>query len=186
MSVGKTLTNVSKREKEEALEKFRRLIFQQAWKYHRRSGVPYEEILSEGYLCFCEALNRYQPERGAFSTFLWTSLSNSLNDFISRWHKLTRDESLPTHVICSEGSHCTLPDNQLHYQDLYKSLSSEAQAIIDIVINSPQDFLHNLPSTKHQLTPKSVRGALFRHLRRQAWSWPRIWKGMREIKEVIR
>lgn len=167
---------------EDLFKKHERLIHKRAWDFYHSTGVPYEELLSEGYLCFCMTARKYRPEKGAFSTFLWTCLTHSFSDFCSRWRNIGRDEDLPPIVVCSEYSQCNNPSSSLIFTQSLSTLSEEACHIVHLVINSPKEFLRDLPS---YTTPRAIRGGLFRHLRRKGWSWPRIWGGLRELKEAF-
>ncbi len=69
----------------EAFEKHHRQVRAAAWKYGHKCGwrVEYEELEAQGFLIFMEALERWQPSRGSFSTFL-THRLRTLKDFCEK------------------------------------------------------------------------------------------------------
>jgi hypothetical protein len=50
------------------------MIDKEAWRYAKRYRLDFEEVRSEAYLIFCEALKRYDSEQASFSTFLRSSM----------------------------------------------------------------------------------------------------------------
>ena len=52
-------------------EKYVDLIRNRAWEYHEKTGVDYEELESQGFLIYCECLERYDISKSGFSTYLY-------------------------------------------------------------------------------------------------------------------
>ena len=61
-------------------EKYVDLIRNRAWEYHKKTGVDYEELESQGFLIYCECLEKYDISKSGFSTYLYIQL-NRLGDF---------------------------------------------------------------------------------------------------------
>ena len=57
-------------------EKYQKLIQKQAWKYAKKWGVDYDDMVSEGYLIYCQTLKSWKPEKGSFTTHLYFALMN--------------------------------------------------------------------------------------------------------------
>lgn len=159
------------------------LIHWKAWSYHRRFPcIPFDELVSEGSLCFCEAWGRYNPHKGAtFSSFFVSYLSHTLSTFCQRWARF--DEGEGCEELVGQGGHHTSPHHYVQFQQFLFSLPSDLKEVATLLLNSPQEFLSD---TSYPYTPKAVRGALYRHLRKERkWSWPRIWRTMKGLKEAV-
>lgn len=61
-------------------KKYVDLIRSRAWEYHNKTGVEYSELESQGYLIYCECLEKYDILKAGFSTYLYIQL-NRLGDF---------------------------------------------------------------------------------------------------------
>ncbi len=60
--------------------KYQNMIRKSAHKYHTMWGVDYEDLEAQGYLIFCEAIERFDATRAGFGTFL-TNRLKTLNDY---------------------------------------------------------------------------------------------------------
>ena len=68
--------------------------------------------------------------------------------------------------------------DKLSFSEIGKKFGCDAQTICKIIFSSPGKFL--------SIPPKKARGRLYRVLRNNGWSWPRIWNGFKEIKKVLK
>ena len=60
---------------ETLLESHHNLLRATAWKISKNWYIPYDEVLGECYLIFCEAVEKFDSSRGIkFSTFLYSQL----------------------------------------------------------------------------------------------------------------
>lgn len=53
-----------------------------AWKFHKHNGHDVEDLFSEACLKYCLCRNNWQGQRGKFSTFLYTVVTNHLRDYV--------------------------------------------------------------------------------------------------------
>jgi hypothetical protein len=53
---------------------FRPMVEKVVWKYSKKYHLDYEEISGQGYLIFCEALEKLDPSKASFSTYLFGEL----------------------------------------------------------------------------------------------------------------
>ena len=61
---------------DEGYKKYENLINKMAWSAALATGLEYDELKSRGNLIFCEAVNTWDPAKGAFSTHLsWKLLT---------------------------------------------------------------------------------------------------------------
>jgi hypothetical protein len=124
----------------EQLPKVLDLLRAVAWKFWRRSGVDFDELMSEAYFAFMRACETYKGDRGAkFSTWcqyktsmhLTTYLTKRFNDRLVFVEEIV-DEMLPV-------QYTTALRNSLY--DQTKDLSPEARKLIQLLVDSPQTDL---------------------------------------------
>jgi hypothetical protein len=53
---------------------YKPMIEKSAWHYHRIYGLEFVDIQAQGYLIFCEALNKFDYDKASFSTYLFNEL----------------------------------------------------------------------------------------------------------------
>jgi hypothetical protein len=53
---------------------FRPMVEKAVWKYSRKYHLDFAEIEGQGYLIFCEALEKLDPSKASFSTYLFNEL----------------------------------------------------------------------------------------------------------------
>lgn len=61
-------------------DKFVDLIRKRAWEYSKKYNIEYSEMESQGYLIYCECLEKFDNTKSSFSTYLFIQL-NRLGDF---------------------------------------------------------------------------------------------------------
>ena len=77
--------------KVELFKKTEKLIYARAWSYARKYNMDFEDLKSEAFEIFCEAVNRFNPAKGSFTTFLFHRL-RTLNDYCKREVDYKRNE----------------------------------------------------------------------------------------------
>ena len=73
-------------EKTTLFDKYANLIRKRAWEYHKKTGIDYEELESQGFLIYCECLEKYDISKSGFSTYLYIQL-NRLGDFAKTYNR---------------------------------------------------------------------------------------------------
>ena len=53
---------------------FRPMVEKAVWRYSKKYHLDYQEISGQGYLIFCEALEKLDPSKASFSTYLFNEL----------------------------------------------------------------------------------------------------------------
>lgn len=128
-------------------EKYVDLIRNRAWEYHKKTGVDYEELESQGFLIYCECLEKYDVSKSGFSTYLYIQL-NRLGDFSKTYIRqkgVLIDDADTSDLINKEES--------VTQEDLLKfakdNLSLDAYSLIYWIIKRTWDNFHrNKPSIK--------------------------------------
>lgn len=156
------------------------------------NAIGREDFLSgEGAFPFLRAVKTYQPERGKFSTHLYTTLQN---DKRVRIGKEKAQKRKATEVIplddCLSLSGGVNPEREVEFWDTLSKLSPDAKVAIRYIL---QNAMAEPPKRKRTKWPTPVtcgatelRADLQRHLREEGWSFPRIWKMIKEIKGALR
>ncbi len=63
-------------------EDYKKLIYQKAWQYHQKTGIEFDELVGVANLAYAKALNKFDPDRGKFSTLLWHSIVNAFKSYM--------------------------------------------------------------------------------------------------------
>jgi hypothetical protein len=119
--------------------------------YSAKWGVPYDELESQGFLIYVEALSRWRPETASFSTFLWWRL-NTLKDYCKTYRRQTQSGEL------SEEMESLMPARQsfLGIEGILKaaaeSISFDAQQLLGWILKrrweKPYVYYPTLPAAK--------------------------------------
>lgn len=152
------------------------LVHSVAWKFWQKNpDLDYEDLLSEAVLAYCEARERFDPSREIKETTLaHTYMKNALAAWVTRERK--------------EGNHLSLTDEEGKEKEipvpwfppvseLLQEMSTEAQEVCQIILESPEEFAGYLP--------KICRGHACQKLRDYGWSWGKIWRSFKEIKGAL-
>lgn len=152
------------------------LIRKIAWSYVRtHPELEFDDLFSEACLACLEARDKFNPERGKESTFIWAVVKNALIDLCTS----------PTEIVdkrCTSciDKMCTSPEEQLIAEEewigILNTLSPKSKQVCSIVLN-----ITSLPVDR----PKTSRGIIIKELRKQGWIWPDIWRSFKEIKQAL-
>ena len=152
------------------------LIRKIAWSYVRtHPELEFDDLFSEACLACLEARDKFNPERGKESTFIWAVVKNALINLCPS----------PTEIVdkrCTSciDKMCTSPEEQLIAEEewigILNTLSPKSKQVCSIVLN-----ITSLPVDR----PKTSRGIIIKELRKQGWIWPDIWRSFKEIKQAL-
>lgn len=70
----------------ELFEKYVSLIRKRAHYYSNKFGVDYYELESQGFLIFCECIEKYDISKSSFCTYLFIQL-NKLGDYVKTYKR---------------------------------------------------------------------------------------------------
>ena len=144
-----------------------RLVQSIAWSFHFTTGLPFEDLYSEACLQYCRSKRAFNRSKEAkFTTYLTARVNKQLVDYAKRENRILFS-SLES---ASEKGQTPVYE----YWEWYKP---DVQTLVDMVRNSNGE-ISGVP-------PKMARGVIYRGLREQGWSWPRIWDALRETKRTL-
>jgi len=156
-----------------------KLILKIAWGFHKSTGIDIRELFNEAYLGYIKSLETHDPEKGKLSTWAVTIMKNHLITYLSATQRYKKCfPSLGEGQLEGIEGNEPPPDKSLIFKEALQKMSLDSQSICKLIFTSPIDFLEVGP-------PKLVRGELYRLLRKQGWSWPRIWSSFNEIKQIL-
>lgn len=158
------------------LEENLNLIRKITWGFVRDTGFEFDDLFSEACMVCLETQNKYDPEKGKETTFIFHVVTNHLR-------VLTNRESLRgTKEQKYIRNHYPSPEEELlakeEWEGILRSLSPKSKEIYSLLIDEKEPYL---PIDK----PKLCRGVIKNELRKRGWSWAEIWNSFRELKEVL-
>ena len=151
------------------------LIRKIAWGFSKTTGQEFDELFGEASLAYVEALQNYDPAQAQLSTWATIIITHHLKNFCKR-------ERLQKQILNTIEKEDTfsIPENQ-ETEYLFKEwmcgLPQDLSYICKMIFETPEDFL--------AASAKASRGKLIERLRKQEWSWKRIWDGIRNIKSAL-
>jgi RNA polymerase sigma factor (sigma-70 family) len=182
----------------ELYAEFSDMIAERAWSFHRTySHITVEELIAEGNLIFVEAVESFDENQSTFSTWLYILLNQRLAKYARKFRRtnvVSLDELLEgshesdeaAYSFASEGDFLNsgLKDNQernLIFHDLIHSLSQEGKDLVNIIFSAPSELYEVFQGSSQ----RAMKSQLIETLRKNNWSWPRIWRTFRELKTVM-
>ena len=145
------------------------LIRRIAWSYSYTTGLDINDLFSVAAIGYTKALNTFNSEKSCFSTWAWINMRQELNNHLAG---MRSDPHAPRDY--EEVG----PEEVTSFKEMLNSMGKEAREVCEIVFETPHEFII-------QGRPKLSQGRLRDALRERGWSWPRIRKGMREVKQNL-
>jgi len=153
------------------LKEHQKLIYKIAWSYHTTTGVSFEELLSDSYIGFMHACQTYAPEKGKFTTYTWVCINNHLKTILKRKKQKT-DELFILETTPYQSIDINNPEELCIIRDsIFKELGEHAKTVAYTLFTLPDEQKpENRTRLKNELHNNGI-------------SWPKIWEGMRELRE---
>lgn len=147
-----------------------KLAYKIAWSFHKTTGVSVEELISEATLALLEAQITYDPDKAMESTYYYHCIKNALCAFVQQESRLVLPGfSIPDGV--------TFQPEMDSIKDIVAQWKPDCRLVVELILKTPKRYC--------ELKPKMARGRIVRLLRRQGWSWPRIWATFKEVKLAL-
>ena len=143
------------------------LIRKIAWSFHKSTGLDWDDLFQEAALAYLECLQRYDPTRGKITTYMWQVITCRLLNYI-------KNEAKYSQPLSSMEDRIREVDTPVEFSSLLDHLSLEAREITRIILKEQERYIQN--------TPEEARKEIAKTLRRQGWSWKRIWCGIQDLK----
>jgi len=163
-----------------------------AWSFHETTGIDFEDLFSEACIAYYQALERYDPKRGKITTYLWYCINNKIINY------LREEKKYHQYILLFNTIQCFFEDDEMIDEDqtlsileteiskvehiegnkFFETLSRDAQEIVRIIVQTPEQFLY--------LTPSETTHKIADTLLSQGWRWKRIWTGIRDLKLAVK
>lgn len=158
------------------------LLWHHVWRfvgrYGNRYGTP-DDLFSELCETFVRAYDLFDPEQGKeFSTYLVCKIQLKLSNIVRLAAGGYSRTPRPNWEALREIDRSDPRSNR--WESLLADLSSDARAIVRLVVNVPDDV-----ETIIKRTPKEIRPSLWSYLSRIGWSENRIGTALKEIRESL-
>jgi DNA-directed RNA polymerase specialized sigma24 family protein len=156
-----------------------RLICKLAWQYSKGTSLSVQDLISEGYLALLLANNKYDPERGAKSTFVYHVVRNHFVGLRGCWPLMLE---VPDAMVSVDPA--SMLEDAHRFRQAISSLSAEAKEVVKIICESPKEIM-DIAKTG---TPERLHNAVIKLLRRARtnnWTREYIQSLIAEIKITI-
>jgi DNA-directed RNA polymerase specialized sigma subunit len=152
------------------------LINNLVWKFwNKNPDLEYEDMLSEALVAYYKALRDFDITKGnKKTTLIYTYVKNALITYIVK----ERQEKNHLSLITETGETMEIPVPWCPpISELLNDMGIEAREVCKIILESPLEYVGFLP--------KVCKGEIYKKLRKQGWSWSRIWKAFTNIKNAL-
>ena len=143
------------------------LIRKIAWSFHSSTGLDPEELFQEAAVAYFSSLEKYDPARGALSTFMYRAMTNHLGNYTARIKK----RKINTCELTKFNDVSEIPDDPIDI------IPEELWEIPECIFDQFEHFA--------SLSKRRAKLALAQELRKKGWSWSQIWSGIRHLKQVF-
>ena len=159
----------------ELYSRYHRTIYNLAWKAHDRCpSLEVDDFVSEGNLIFLKCIDHYEEDKSAcFHTYLYSSVKGFFRGMIQKQAAQFAELDPPSYDIN--------PERQTLVMDALSKMSTDAQEVVEIILESPKAFIDAVP----HITKQTIREFL--------WTiWPgeekqnRITNAFKEITETLK
>jgi RNA polymerase sigma factor (sigma-70 family) len=142
------------------------LLHSLAWKFHRVSGIDIDELYGEACLAAVIKMQKYDPDKGAVSTFLYKVIWNHFMQYSHANHR--------PRIVNTEMIEHRQPDKSTMFSAWINEMNPQARKLCKLILNEPDKFLDMDMS------------ALKAYLLSANWAWAEIRMAFKDIKNFLR
>lgn len=150
------------------------LIRKIAWSFHKTTGIEWEELFAEALFKYILLLKENELEedesKGKISTYIWTSISNSLKTYIEQYGKINQPLE---HLEDFDAINW----NSTNHPPFWECLNSEAQSVANLILKYSEHFVC--------LTPEQVKQRVMNILSKRGWSDDKILYGLSALEKAF-
>jgi hypothetical protein len=130
------------------------LIIREAKKRSRGLLDPnFEEYVQQGGLAYAEALQTWDPLKGAFITHLYWIIRHEMQEYKRVYLKDSKFQF--QEITPSQFQSENNPEREVIFRDKITKASNEAKMVINLILNSPEDLI-NLSANKLRIFRKGI------------------------------
>lgn len=161
-------------------EDYQRLITSRALVWSKRTGWDFQELMSEGNLIYVRIIQKFDPTKSCFSTFLYNGLQIHFGN-------LTRMKWRPERVeieLDQIPSFNNNPERMAMFEELVRRLSKDAKILVECIFETPRDLIWMLRGRGKAV--RITRHALLKYFcKKRGWSIPRYQKATKNIQMAL-
>ncbi|MBS3776755.1 MAG: hypothetical protein KGY70_16275 [Bacteroidales bacterium] len=148
------------------------LIRKIAWSFHNTTGLDWDDLFGEASLGYCEAVNSYNPGKGAkLTTWIYSCVQKKLINYCKYENRVNHNISLqdmPKDVLI----------DPIPYVELEVSMPKAVREIADIVLQTPHLYL-SLPRT---MARPLIAEKMMRY---NNWTWSETQKAIKRMENLL-
>lgn len=164
---------------EAAYEDLHLMIYSIVHRFAARYSLPFEYLNSEATYLFVKYFDRYKPNKGAsLSSWIYFNVTCDLITFVNK------EKKHRGHVPLDEAPEPAVSDSAPFLEDFSGGLSTEARAIVALVLTTPKDFASML-RLRHVSTGRAMIRTLEDFLVAAGWEPSTVTTAVREIKAAL-
>jgi len=160
---------------EDHYKEYKKLIYKEAWRKAKLYGLDFQDLIGEGNLAYCEALETWDPEKGAFSTHLTWRLKYRFGEVLGF------DASQKELGEVPELAGGENPLTSCSFKNGLETLSSDAKEVANIILGSSGE-LCDMTANKIRVTRKNIA----RYYRSKKWQRYKVVNAMNEIRDMLK
>lgn len=175
---------------QQMFKKFERMLYSRAWFYSIAYRIDFEEVQSQAFLIFMEALERFDPLRGTdFSTFLYWRLQTlgdyckaekryesqllpldrlerqfETSEYVKQVYQNADDDKLGFEFYHPSKLSKDKIDQKILFGQLVKSLSDDGRILLNGLLNGSFDNLSTLRA-------RNIGKCRIKQKARLLWGW---------------
>ncbi len=155
-------------------------------------GQP-DDYLGPAHEGYMRAYEKWEPDRGAFTTIVWWCVRNKLLNYVTRRNRIRSREIQGSEEKYLESPEGPRPVGRRGGGLLFSSafdlrvfaggLSDDARTVVALLCDEPVESVERLNGAARQEIPGRIRGKLWDDL---GWSMDRVTESFSEIREALR
>ena len=143
-------------------------------------NLSIDDLLSEAYLIFSEAINSFDPFKAQFSTYFYWRLKKGLKSYI-KTQQFDHSELFENDYI-----HEVTPEHNATFNNLLDNISSEAKEVVKLCLDMPRELIwfgkKNCWDGKRYAVSKNT---VYQYLRDKYWRHAKIERAFAEIANIF-
>ncbi len=140
-------------------------------------SIEFEELEGRGGLLFVQALEKFDSQKGSFSTFFWRVLNNEMVVW-ERGHGKIYQPQLGLEDTVQDVPSGVSPEEFFEFVDTLEKMTEEAKDVIHVIFSAPAEIMEGSG-------PKHRAGNLRKKLKSLGWTEWVIASRFREIREAL-
>lgn len=165
--------------KKPSFEDYSRLITFVAYKWHKRTGLDYEDLIAEGNLVFVRCAEDYNPELSRFSARLGHYLEQHYQNIVLTMFCKKRLGNIVEMEDHYQSSHLS-PDKECMFREILEDLPEDAVEIVKALFDIPREIIDVLGITK------ITKNSLFRYFKEiKNWKQAKILNAFDHIQKRL-